>query len=84
MDDDDLEKYVVVRVIDEIVIDLLLSACGIQYEEAAEEIERIEIEGVAVPFASAELLLRMKQTGCAKDAMDCVFLKERLRGLYEA
>src|SRR5262245_1951684 len=32
--DDDLRSYLVVRVADEVVVDLMLSACGVTYEEA--------------------------------------------------
>src|SRR5205814_7151013 len=32
--DDDLRNYVVVRVCDEIVVDLMVKACGISYSEA--------------------------------------------------
>lgn len=32
--DDDVENYTVVRVADEIVIDLMKQACGIDYDEA--------------------------------------------------
>jgi hypothetical protein len=51
MTPDDLERYVVVRVADEIVIDLMKSACGITYAEASRMIAEVEIEGVPIPFA---------------------------------
>jgi hypothetical protein len=57
----DLDEYIVVRVADDIVVDLMLSACGVKYTEAAGEIETRNIQGVPIPFASARLLLRMKQ-----------------------
>lgn len=75
----DLEEYEVVRVADEIVVDLMLSACGITYDEAREEIEVVAIQGVPIPFASARLLLRMKQTYREKDIPDRTFLEEKLR-----
>ncbi len=78
MEDDDLERYTVVRVSDEIIVDLMLRACGISFEEAREEIDQVDIEGVRIPFASAGLLLRMKQTGREKDAPDLVFLRRKL------
>ena len=34
LDDGDVEKYQVVRVADEVVVDLLAAACGISYEDA--------------------------------------------------
>src|SRR4051812_14255319 len=53
---DDLDEYTVVRVADEVVVDLMLSACGIGYSEAAQDIEFKELRGVRIPFASAHLL----------------------------
>lgn len=71
----DLDEYVVVRVADEFVVDLMKSACGVSYHDAAGEIEEVSIEGVTIPFASARLLLRLKQTVRAKDELDRTFLE---------
>jgi len=77
--DDDLRAYLVVRVADEIMVDLMLAACGIDYSEARSEIETFMIDGVAIPFASAQLLLRMKQTYRDKDALDRQYLEQEIR-----
>ena len=45
MGEDDLDRYVVVRISDEFVVDLLKAACGVEYEEASGLIEEVEIEG---------------------------------------
>ncbi len=79
VDHDDLMRYAVIRVADEIVVDLMRSACGIEYAEACQEIEYDTIDGVSVPFPSARLLLRMKQTLREKDAIDRGFLMQRMR-----
>ena len=76
----DLDQYTVVRVADEVVVDLMLSTCGIDYFEAENEIEFHEIGGVSIPFASVKLLLRMKQTYRDKDIADRAFLQEKLAG----
>ena len=76
--DDDIRDYTVVRVSDEILVDLMISACGIAYGEAKASIETVEIHGVPIPFANAELLLRMKQTHREKDADDRVFLRRKI------
>ncbi len=76
---DDLDKYVVVRVGDEFVIDLMKSACGVEYAEARASISWMTIQGVKIPFASAELLLRLKQTYREKDAMDRAYLRELIK-----
>ncbi len=74
----DLDRYVVVRVPDEIVVDLMKSACGIDYAGAAAEISTVVIDGVPVPFAGPGLLLKMKQTVREKDRLDRQFLEELL------
>jgi hypothetical protein len=79
MNDTDLDEYTVVRVADEIVIDLMLSACGVTYDQARDEIEQRMVGGVPIPFASTKLLLRMKQTLREKDIPDRIFLEEKLR-----
>jgi hypothetical protein len=73
----ELQQYNVVRVGDEILVDLLRSAGGIDYSEAAQHMVVREIEGVPIPFASPQLLWRMKAvTHREKDAGDLVFLRQ--------
>lgn len=79
LDDTDIDRYEVVRVADEIVVDLLKVACGVSFEDARTEIEWIEIQGVKIPFASTPLLLRMKQGIRPKDQIDRAFLETLLR-----
>jgi hypothetical protein len=72
----EVEKYTVVRVADEIVVDLMKSASGIGYEEASKDIVIRHVLGVPIPFASPRLLWRMKKnTYREKDAADLVFLR---------
>ena len=84
MTPDDLEKYVVVRVADEIVIDLMKSACGIMYAEASQMIGEVEIEGVRIPFANARLLWLTKDTVRDKDKVDRAFLAQLLAARGES
>ncbi len=74
LSDDDLDQYVVVRVADEIVVDLLKSAGGVEYADARESVDRVTIENVSIPFADPELLWRTKQTVRDKDRLDRAFL----------
>lgn len=53
---DDLDNYVVVRVADEIVVDLMKLACGINYDEASKSILPVKIQDTVIPFASVSLL----------------------------
>jgi hypothetical protein len=79
VEDNDLDDYTVVRVADEVVVDLMLSACGVTYADAVGEIEAKDIKGVSIPFASTKLLLRMKQTYREKDIPDRIFLEHKLQ-----
>jgi len=73
----ELQKYCVIRVADEIVVDLMKTAGGIEYEEASRDIVIREIGGVPIPFASPRLLWRMKAvTHREKDASDLFFLRQ--------
>jgi hypothetical protein len=74
----EVSQYSVVRVGDEIVVDLMASACGIGYKEAIQDsIIRI-IDGVPIPFATPRLLWRMKEkTHREKDAADLLFLRQQ-------
>ena len=76
--DSDVEKYEVVRVADEVVVDLMGSACGIDFKSAESQIEWHELEGVKIPFASAELMLKTKQTLREKDEIDLLYLRRIL------
>src|SRR5277367_3394617 len=56
----ELQKHNVIRVSDEIMVDLLRTAGGIDYAEASRDVVVREIDGVPIPFASPRLLWRMK------------------------
>lgn len=73
----ELQLHNVIRVGDEILVDLMRSAGGIDYAEAAKDVVVREVDGVPIPFASPRLLWRMKVvTHRAKDAGDLVFLRQ--------
>jgi hypothetical protein len=77
--DEDIAQWVVVRVNDDITIDLMTEACGVRYEDATGGIETEVIDGVPIPFAGAELMLKMKQSPREKDAADRSFLQQLIR-----
>jgi hypothetical protein len=73
----ELQIYNIIRVGDEILVDLMRSAGGIDYDEAAKHVVVRELGGVPIPFASPRLLWRMKAvTHREKDAGDLVFLRQ--------
>lgn len=77
--DDEVEEYQVVRIADEIVVDLLNNACGVDYSRAADGgIEIKVVDGVEIPVCSKELLIETKQTVRPSDAADVQFLRLRI------
>ncbi len=78
MADDEVRKYSVVRVADEVVVDLLGRACGVTYEEAIRDAGAFELDGVRIPLVSPRTLIRTKQTGRPSDAADRQFLEDYL------
>lgn len=50
--DEDLRNYLVVRVGDEVLVDLMLSACGISYEQACGETDTVTLRGIPIPIAA--------------------------------
>ncbi len=79
LSDDEVLQYQVVRVADEIVVDLLASACGVTYPEAAvSSIEIFKVHDVEIPVASKQILIRMKNTIRESDVLDVRFLHLRI------
>lgn len=81
--DDDVARYAVVRVADEIVVDLMARACGIDYAEAVQDVEILTVEGVPIPTASLDTLIRTKNTLRPSDAADRLFLEDLRRQIRE-
>jgi hypothetical protein len=77
--DEDIAQWVVVRVNDDITIDLMTEVCGVRYEDTAGGIETEIIDGVPIPFAGAQLMLKMKQSPREKDVVDRNFLQQLIR-----
>lgn len=77
--DEDVETYGVVRVADEFVVDLMSSACGINFEEASSDVEHITVDGVSIPVAGRKTLWLTKRTYREKDALDRNYLKRVMR-----
>ena len=75
--DEDLSEWVVVRVNDEITVDLMTEASGIGFDAAEPFIEWETIDGVRIPFADERLMLRFKQGDREKDILDRRFLEDR-------
>jgi hypothetical protein len=77
--DSDVRDYTVVRVADEIIVDLMGRACGVAYAEVSLDAETIRLEDVDVPVASPAMLIRTKDTQREQDKIDRAFLEALLR-----
>ncbi len=75
----EVEQYGVVRVADEILVDLMKSGCGVTYADAIQDAVWSEIDGVRIPFACKSTLWKMKQTLRSKDDQDRLFLIHALQ-----
>lgn len=71
---DDLERFAVVRVADEVMVDLLRAACGVTWAEAHGSAMTVDLEGATVLVADRRTLIRTKQTIRPSDAADCAWL----------
>ena len=73
--DEDVARYSVVRVADEIVVDLMAKACGVDYADATRDAIEIQFAGVPICVASPPTLIRTKNTIRPSDAADRQFLQ---------
>jgi len=77
--DSDVRTFEVVRVVDEVIVDLMGRACGLTYQDIAADAEPMDLGGVVVPVASPASLIRTKNTYRPQDAMDRAYLEGVLR-----
>lgn len=76
LDAGDVGRHLVVRVADEILVDLMAKTSGIDFAEAVQSVTMAEVDGVNIPFASPALLWRMKRrANREKDRGDLQFLR---------
>lgn len=77
--DTEVRDHVVVRVADEVIVDLMGRACGLTYADVIADAESVNLGGVTVPVASPGTLIRTKDTCRPQDAMDRGFLEDLIR-----
>lgn len=79
LEDDEVERYGVVRVADEIVVDLMGKACGLGYDDAEKAgVDTFDADGVGIPVANKAFLIRTKDTVRPHDQTDVEYLRVRL------
>jgi hypothetical protein len=64
-------------------VDLLTIAWSVRYADAAPKVQKVEIDGVEVPFPDLDTLIRTKQTGRFQDKADVESL-ERVKRLEQS
>ncbi len=72
--DDEVNQYSVVRIGDEVVIDLMAKACQHTYDMAKNRVDIYEIDGIEIPVANKELLIKLKDTVRPSDKADVIQL----------
>lgn len=75
----DLADNVVLKIADEVQVDVSRRAWKVSYADAIGSVEWAEIDGVRIPFASLPILIASKQTYRDQDRVDVL----RLRDLAE-
>lgn len=68
----DIAENVVVKIADEVEVDVSRQAWQVRYAEAIATAEAITIEGVRVPFLSLEMLIESKTTCSGQDRAELV------------
>ena len=77
--DTDVRDFVVVRIADEVIVDLMGRACGLSYADAIADAEEREFGGATIRVASPATLIRTKNTNRPQDAIDRGFLEGVIR-----
>ena len=85
----DIAENVVVKIADEVEVDVSRQAWQVSYADAITTAEEVVIDGVRVPFLSLEMLIKSKTTYRVQDRADLLRLRDLLemkrerRGLPE-
>jgi len=79
VEDTDVREHTVVRIADEVMVDLMGRAGGLAYDDLAGDLELHDLGGTMVPVASPTMLIKTKNTFRPQDALDRQFLEALLR-----
>ncbi len=79
----DFVENVVVKIADEVEVDVSTRAWKIAYDEAAPRAEHVHIEGVEIIYADLRTLIASKDTHRDQDRVDVERLRELLRRKLE-
>jgi hypothetical protein len=73
---DDFRDNVVVKIADEIEVDVSRSAWSVTYADALPTVRKATVDGVDIPYAGIDCLIASKETYRDQDRADLVRLKE--------
>jgi hypothetical protein len=76
----DLEDNVVVKIADQIMVDVAKQAWTLDYAEAIQDARTLEVEGVRIIYASLDALIKSKSTYREQDRVDrqqLIWLKQQ-------
>ena len=75
----DILEHVVLKVADDIEVDVSISAWSVDFESAEDDIESIDIGGTRIPYLGLRSLIKSKSTSREIDQWDVRVLSEILR-----
>jgi hypothetical protein len=75
----DFIENVIVKIADEVEVDVSTRAWKVSFQEAAPTAQRVSIEGVEIPFVALPILIASKETHRDQDQVDV----RRLRALLK-
>ena len=74
----DFAENVVVKIADEVEVDVSRQAWQVSYPEACATAEEVVVDGVRVPFIGLQMLIKSKTTYREQDRADLVRLRDLL------
>lgn len=79
----DFEQNLVIKIADEVEVDVSTRAWKVAYEEASADKVTVEIEGIEIPYLGINALLASKSTYRERDQVDSVYLR-RIRDMKKS
>ena len=73
-----------IRLVDEIMVDLIFKTCGETYESLKSYIEIVDLDGIPIRTLSLEGLVKTKQSMREKDVMDRAVLERAISVIKES
>ena len=75
----DILDHVVVKIADEVEVDVSTHAWKVTYPEGAPGAQQVQVDGVTIPFLGLDALIARKETYREQDAVDRLHLLDLRR-----